>query len=148
MRSNGPSNHPRYRVRDFDCAVSGWSGFMEWCMNDGELLALAAKAYGINLSRVGFETSDAIYTGEGLYKWHKDGFVTMSFCPLTNVSDSMRLSIKLGIDIKHGKHCGDGCTASTNRFDVASCTSFNDDYDKAVMRSVAIVAANIGKQMP
>ena len=121
---------------------------MGWSMSDGELLALAAKAYGINLSREGFETGDAIYTGEGLYKWHKDGFATMSFCPLTNASDSMRLSIKLGIDIQHGKHCGDGCTASTNRFDVASCTSFDEDYATAVMRSVVVVAANIGKQMP
>ena len=31
-RSDGPSNYPRNRVRDFDCAVYCWHGFVEWCV--------------------------------------------------------------------------------------------------------------------
>ena len=37
--SNGPSNHPRNRVCDFDCAVYGWPGFVEWCMNISQVTA-------------------------------------------------------------------------------------------------------------
>lgn len=37
--SDGPSNYPRNRVCDFDCAVSCWSGFVEWCMNISQVTA-------------------------------------------------------------------------------------------------------------
>lgn len=39
MKRNGPSNHPRNRVRDFNCAVSCWSGFVGWCMNISQVTA-------------------------------------------------------------------------------------------------------------
>lgn len=61
--SDGPSNHPRNRVRVFDCAVSCWSGFMEWCMSEiievktSELTGYAldwavAKAIGYECGRL------------------------------------------------------------------------------------------------
>lgn len=37
--SDGPSNHPRNRVCVFGCAVSCWSGFVEWCMNISQVTA-------------------------------------------------------------------------------------------------------------
>ena len=37
--SDGTSNNPRNRVCDFDCAVSCWSGFVEWCMNISQVTA-------------------------------------------------------------------------------------------------------------
>lgn len=37
--SNEPSNHPRYRVCDFDCAVSCWPSFIGWCMNISQVTA-------------------------------------------------------------------------------------------------------------
>ena len=37
--SNEPSNHPRNRVRDFNRAVSCWSGFVGWCMNISQVTA-------------------------------------------------------------------------------------------------------------
>lgn len=37
--SDGPSNHTRYRVCDFDCAVSCWSILVEWCMNISQVTA-------------------------------------------------------------------------------------------------------------
>lgn len=37
--SDGPSYYPRNRVRDFNCAVSCWSGFVEWCMNISQVTA-------------------------------------------------------------------------------------------------------------
>lgn len=38
-RSNGPGNHPRNRVCDFDCDVSCLSSFMGWCMNISQVTA-------------------------------------------------------------------------------------------------------------
>ena len=37
--SNGQSNHPRNRVYIFNCPVSCWSGFVEWCMNISQVTA-------------------------------------------------------------------------------------------------------------
>ena len=37
--SDGPSNHPRNRGFVFDCAVSCWSGFVEWRMNISQVTA-------------------------------------------------------------------------------------------------------------
>lgn len=37
--SDGTGNNPRNSVRDFDCAVSCWPGFMEWCMNISQVTA-------------------------------------------------------------------------------------------------------------
>ena len=37
--SDGPSNYPRNRVRDFDCAVYCLFGFVEWCMNISQVTA-------------------------------------------------------------------------------------------------------------
>ena len=37
--SDGPSNHPRYRVLVFDCAVSCRSILVEWCMNISQVTA-------------------------------------------------------------------------------------------------------------
>ena len=37
--SDVPGNHQRNRVRDFDCYVSCWSGFVEWCMNISQVTA-------------------------------------------------------------------------------------------------------------
>ena len=39
MSSDGPSNHPRYRVCVFDGAVYGCLGFMGWCMNISQVTA-------------------------------------------------------------------------------------------------------------
>ena len=37
--SDGPNNHPRNRVRVFNCAVSCWFGFVEWYMNISQVTA-------------------------------------------------------------------------------------------------------------
>lgn len=37
--SDGSSNHPRNRFCVFDCAVSCWSSFVEWCMNISQVTA-------------------------------------------------------------------------------------------------------------
>ena len=37
--SDGQGNHPRNRVCVFDCDVSCWFGFMEWCMNISQVTA-------------------------------------------------------------------------------------------------------------
>lgn len=37
--SDGPGNHPRNRVRVFDCAVSCWSGFVGWRVNISQVTA-------------------------------------------------------------------------------------------------------------
>lgn len=43
-RSDGPGNHPRYRICSFDSDVYCWSGFMEWCMNISQVTANDGEA--------------------------------------------------------------------------------------------------------
>ena len=76
-RSNGPSNHPRYRVCDFSCAVSCWSGFVGWCMSEfvevktAELTGPAldwAVAYSLNGTKSFFSAFGARMLGRSILR--------------------------------------------------------------------------------
>ena len=114
---------------------------------DRELLELAAKAYG-NLM--------VSYQGGPNGGWvrlighnHDLGCdVMVQWNPLTDDGDALRLAADLRLEIKPGKHKGDGCTVETQRPGIAGCTAFYDDKAQQMRQAIVRAAAEIGKAMP
>lgn len=104
--------------------------------SDRELLELTAKACGYRYR----------FSAGGSCSVDIDGY-WRGWDPIHNDYENSMLKEKLGITVSHGGHCGDGCTAESNLFDVPSCTSFRDSESEASRMAVVIVAANIGESM-
>lgn len=111
-------------------------------MTDRELLAMAAKAGGIDHR----PDVDKRVTG-----WGVTGMPQLvDWNPLADDGDALRLAAHLRLRILPGKHKGDGCTVEAQERGVAGCTSFRDSTDMAEQMRHAIVhvAAEIGKTLP
>lgn len=114
-------------------------------MNKREMLELAAKAAGVK--------------GSFIQRFPEDGHATYScgigyssqIAPLWNPraddGDALRLAAALRLQIKPGKHIGDGCTAETQRDGIAGATAFYSDPARQMRMAVTIAAAEIGKAM-
>lgn len=102
---------------------------------DRELLELAAKAAG---SEIWTDADGNLYTGEPERLWN----------PLTDDGDALRLAVTLRLNIKPGKHVGDGCTVETQRSGIAGCTAFYDDKAQQMRRAIVGAAAEIGRSLP
>ena len=107
---------------------------------DRELLELAAKAAGLSLMKW-WEAMDTfvIAEGERMGEWWN---------PLESDGDALRLAADLRLEIKPGKHVGDGCTVESQRPGIAGHTAFYDDKAQQMRRAIVGVAAEIGKAMP
>jgi len=113
-------------------------------MTDKELLEFAAKAAGIELV-TWTDMYDACDEIGGR-------FITMPYGepwnPLEEDGDALRLSATLRLQVKPGKHKGDGCTVESKEAGVVGCTVFRDDPYEQMRRAIVMVAAEIGKAMP
>jgi hypothetical protein len=107
-------------------------------MGDRELLELAAKAAGIGLLWSDEADNSPRLADNKFWPWN----------PLTDDGDALRLAAALRLQIKPGKHKGDGCTVETQRSGIAGCTAFYDDEAQQMRRAIVCAAAEIGKTIP
>lgn len=107
---------------------------------DRELLELAAKAAGIILKFSTFsdDTPPRRIDDDTWSTWN----------PLADDGDALRLAASLRLQIKPGKHKGDGCTVETQRPGIAGCTAFYDDKEQQMRQAIVRAAAEIGRAMP
>lgn len=89
---------------------------------DDELLALAAKAGGIDTAKA----------------WN----------PLTDDGDALRLAVALGLRLTLPKYKGFGTTADPQNGETAGCTAFRDDPMQQTREAIVRAAAEIGAGMP
>lgn len=118
-------------------------------MSDRELLELAAKSAGIIGKWVeNFGSGDYYYSGNdtGIYYERPSGGY-MVWNPLTDDGDALRLAAVLRLQVKPGKHQGDGCTVETQRAGIAGCTAFYDDKAQQMRQAIVRAAAEMGKAM-
>ena len=107
-------------------------------MTDQELLELAAKAAGIELS-------DWSSAEDGFIRYH---FVTRHIWnPLTDDGDALRLAVKLGIDLEWRN---DGRVAAyrhanANGHCFTAFESSREERDAATRRAIVRAAAEIGR---
>lgn len=117
-------------------------------MDEQKLLALAAKAYGIDTDRC-FQYVDGAFDWPGKAgRWN----------PLTDDGDSRRLQVALSIDLRFGVSGNFGPYVQARNevrrgdvIDFHECymlVSFHPDANAAVRRAVLEVAAAIGQSMP
>lgn len=110
-------------------------------MTDRELLELAAKAAGKLFN-------PTVRNKHGLLVV-KDGADCQSeqelWNPLTDDGDALRLAAVLRLQVKPGKHKGDGCTVETQRDGIAGCTAFYDDEAQQMRQAIVRAAAEIGR---
>lgn len=109
-------------------------------MEDKELLEMAAKAAGIEVS---------IAKGGG--SWINNGSkIWPHWNPLNDNGDALTLAALLRLEVIPGKHAGDGCSVNSRRHEIPGVTVFRDSKDMAEQMRWAIVmaAAEIGKSMP
>ena len=111
-------------------------------MSDRELLELAAKAAGIELSKA---------------EWHDDGFYWMPvgagfWNPLTDDNDALRLVVKLKMRLLVTESCAavdiyaDGAWAGEIKVGCMD-SGWNEDPHAATRRAIVRAAAEIGKEM-
>ena len=106
--------------------------------DDRELLELAAKAAGMDVSFIG---------PLGVYTRATD---TQAWNPLTDDGDALRLAVKLGIDITFNAFGGGEVMASDgigDRFDGWFTEGYADDTYAATRRAIVRAAAEIGRSM-
>lgn len=102
-------------------------------MTDSELLAMAARAAGINAQWDCYK--------RGMMALSADGIDTVSWDPLKDDGDALRLAVKLKIDIVYGAHY------------VITEGAYQDpmmpgmDHVDIVRRAIVRAAAIIGKGM-
>ncbi len=99
-------------------------------MTTRKLLELAAKAYGID------------------YPSGVDARFAQPWNPLDDNGDALRLSVKLGIDIKRHYYEGDyfvKCSYQGNH--IAFTEQLNNNYYAATRRAIVRAAAEIGRSM-
>lgn len=110
---------------------------------DRELVLLAAKAIGRKVDRI---AEDAVNFGGLFFEDHdREAY---AWNPLVDDGDALRLAANLRLQVKPGKHLGDGCTVETQRDGIAGCTAFYDDPSEQMRYAIARAAAEIGKAMP
>jgi hypothetical protein len=109
-------------------------------MTDRELLELAAKAAGIEVTPHpnGKLLKTLVFLAEGR-NWN----------PLTDDGDSLRLAVKLGIAVQCHLHDGEGyALAGAGQIPNAVDIRPNDDPYAATRRAIVRAAAEIGRNMP
>ena len=114
-------------------------------MEDREMMELAAKAAGLfdEWPEPDYEVQ---WNGSGL--WCSGMGEGILWNPLTDDGDALRLAASMRLQIKPGKHLGDGCTVETQRVGIAGCTAFYDDKAQQMRQAITRAAAEIGKAMP
>ena len=107
-------------------------------MTDRELLEAAAKAAGIDAQWDCPERGMMVLT--------PDGFDTMSWNPLTDDGDALRLAVKLGLRFCGAGNGGDVSVVG-HSFDALGVVVMpnNDDPYAATRRAIVRAAAEIGR---
>jgi hypothetical protein len=116
-------------------------------VSDRELLELAAKAAGIEVTRSRLEdplNRDMLVEnsvrngGQRLGPWN----------PLTDDGDALRLAVELGIAVQCHLHDGEGyALAGAGQIPNAVDIRPNDDPAAATRRAIVLAAAEIGRNM-
>jgi len=104
-------------------------------MSDKELLELAAKAAGIDLSK---------YEWKGYAYWFFDGEATHFWNPLIDDGDALRLAVKLNMHIQCDFDFLE-CPCVIVYGDWTSQTEKGNDPYAATRRAVVLAAAETGK---
>lgn len=118
-------------------------------MDDRELLELAAKAAGMHKLTQwtsAIQDYDSPHYGEPALHEAGSGGECLSWNPLVNDGDALRLAVALMMDVSV---CEDGSTAAA--FEGEEADSFNSDADgdaiAATRRAIVRAAAEIGRAM-
>lgn len=100
-------------------------------MDDRELLELAAKAAGVDPTKLKtpYVSNDGLATGWA--DWN----------PLTDDGDALRLAVKSLFEIDLGR----GCTAVRHSSGIKILEAFNQNPQAATRRAIVRAAAEIGK---
>lgn len=116
-------------------------------MKDRELLELAAKSVGLTLR---FRALTNMPGAEERPRIVYENGVTEKWNPLEDNSAAFLLAANLSLEVKPGKHFGDGCSANPTRHESPGVTVFRDSKNMAEQMRYAIVmcAAEIGKAIP
>lgn len=120
-------------------------------MTDRELLELAAKAAGLEITPLAQEGRDKAGHGAvGLYVKFADGGVSTCWNPLTDDGDALRLALKLGIQVGDPHQYGIALACTNGRLPWAEYWEpiKNNDYVAATRRAIVRAAAAIGKETP
>jgi len=112
---------------------------LERVMTDKELLELAAKAAGIDLS-IACWTIDAFWFPES------DDGEHIAWNPLTDDGDALRLAVKLGLALVVGNIDGVIAVQSEQLPDVITAELTDDPY-AATRRAIVRAAAEIGRAL-
>lgn len=120
-------------------------------MSDLDLLVNAAKAAGLkHVNYTGFEYSGSL----GLQLVDEVGRHTITWAPLSNDGDALRLSIKLKLDINYGNELDNDDYVSVSRHGIEMVRDPVSVYEYAggelsrpyaVRRAIVRCAAEIGK---
>lgn len=108
-------------------------------MNDRELLELAAKAAGIAAQ---WDCSE-----RGMMTLTPDGIDTMTWNPLTDDGDALRLAVKLNMGISVPVHRTIRADVITFRDSIVNIRETGDDPYAATRRAIVRAAAEIGRTM-
>lgn len=146
--SDGPSNHPRYRVCDFDCAVYCWSGFVEWCVSEFvevKTSELTGKVLDWAVAKAVSHPADWD-SPSGLLWFESSSHEWLIWYPSTNWAQGGTLADKYNVDFNTQGIDGDGSQlieATVQDFESMQCwVAEGETRLEAMCRS--IVAAKLG----
>ena len=107
-------------------------------MTDREMLEMAAKAAGIDISRMTYMEDNYFYGNH--IKW----------APLTDDGDALRLAVKLDFRIDVDKDRAWAAVMTPRHLGIDSILETNENGDPyaATRRAIVRAAAEIGKAMP
>lgn len=108
-------------------------------MTDREMLELAALAAGIN--------AQWDCPKRGMMMLTPDGIDTMTWNPLADDGDALRLAVRLGLKITCPKYANYGTSAEPQTGETPGCTAFRKDPMQQTRVAIVTAAAEIGKQM-
>ena len=115
-------------------------------MNDRELLELAAKAAGIEISQWsncqagGFIAKGSAY----LDSWGDERIPRDFWSPLTDDGDALRLAVKLGLALVVG-NIDDRIAVQSDKLPNVITSEITDDPYAATRRAIVRAAAEIGR---
>jgi len=105
-------------------------------MSDRELLELAAKAAGVEIQNIGFDSGP--HYKNSTTRWN----------PLTNDGDALRLAVKLNMAIKIGNYDVICECQNLGFLGYVAQKIENKEISETTRRAIVRAAADIGKTMP
>lgn len=112
-------------------------------MNDKELLELAAKAAGIKHHGKFSGVDGGLYVEDE----YVDEVYTITWYPITDDGDALRLAVKLHIDIRHFMYEQGLMDCLVDRIGKGFSEVIEDDPYAATRRAIVRAAAEIGKEI-